>query len=95
VLVKFTANWCGTCQYIERTVYQEPEVWQAMKDDDVTPLKVDLTNPDAPGKELLLTLNPSGGIPLTAIWVPGSNEPIQLASVYGTGELLKALQQVK
>jgi thiol:disulfide interchange protein DsbD len=95
VLVKFTANWCGTCQFIERTVYQEPEVWQAMKDDDVTPLKVDLTNPDAPGKELLLTLNPSGGIPLTAIWVPGSNQPIQLASVYGTGELLKALEQVK
>jgi thiol:disulfide interchange protein len=95
ILVKFTANWCGTCQYIERTVYQEPRVWETIKDDNITPLKVDLTNPDAPGKSLLEKLNPAGGIPLTAIWIPGQDEPIQLASVYGTGELLKALEHVK
>lgn len=91
VLVKFTANWCGTCQYIEGTVFRDPQVWQSLKSHDVTPVKVDLTNEGAPGKDLLLKLNPAGGIPLTAIFVPGRAEPIVLASVYSSAELLKVL----
>src|SRR5205085_484979 len=35
VLVKFTANWCGTCQYIEGTVFRDANVWKVMKQRDV------------------------------------------------------------
>jgi suppressor for copper-sensitivity B len=91
VLVKFTANWCGTCQYIEGTVFRDPQVWSALKTRDFTAIKVDLTDENAPGKDLLLKLNPAGGIPLTAIYAPGKSEPIVLASVYTSSELLKAL----
>ncbi len=93
VLVKFTANWCATCQYIEGTVFRDPQVWAALKAHDITPIKVDLTDEDAPGKELLLKLNPAGGIPLTAIFAPGRSEPVVLASVYSSSELLHALDQ--
>lgn len=91
VLVKFTANWCATCQVIEGTVFRDPKIWQALKSHDVAAIKVDLTAEDAPGQDLLLKLNPAGGIPLTAIFVPGQGEPIVLASVYSSEELLKAL----
>jgi suppressor for copper-sensitivity B len=92
ILVKFTANWCGTCQYIEGTVFTDARVLQALKQRDVTPLKVDFSdNDDAPGKQLLLKLNPAGGIPLTAIFAPGKTDPVVLSSVYSSSELLEAL----
>ena len=94
VLVKFTANWCATCQYIEGTVFRDARVWNAINQHAVVPLKVDLTDEEAPGKELLLSLNPAGGIPLTAIYLPGRDEPIVLASVYNSRELLAALDQL-
>jgi thiol:disulfide interchange protein DsbD len=93
VLVKFTANWCATCQVIEGNVYQEPTVWAALRERDVVTLKADLTDSKAPGKDLLKKLNPAGGIPLTAIYPPRSDEPIVLASIYSTEALLEALRQ--
>jgi thiol:disulfide interchange protein len=94
VLVKFTANWCGTCQLIEGNVYRDPEVWKQIQRHDVTPMKVDFsTSTDAPGRDLLLSLNPTGGIPLTAIYGPSGKEPVVLESVYSTAELLRALDQ--
>ncbi|HEV2292348.1 MAG TPA: thioredoxin family protein [Tepidisphaeraceae bacterium] len=93
VLVKFTANWCATCQVIEGTVFRDSEVWEELKQRDFATLKVDLTDEDAPGSDLLLKLNPAGGIPLTAIYTPGSEQPLVLASVYTSGELLAALDK--
>ena len=60
---------------------------------DPTDFKVDLTNSNAPGKSLLLKLNPAGGIPLTAIYPARSDDPIVLASFYSTETLLDALKQ--
>jgi thiol:disulfide interchange protein DsbD len=93
VLVKFTANWCATCQVIEGNVYQEPKVWQTLQEKDVVTFKVDLTDSNAPGKSLLLRLNPAGGIPLTAIYPPHAEQPLVLASIYSTQTLLDALEQ--
>jgi hypothetical protein len=45
-----------------------------------------------PGHDLLLKLNPAGGIPLTAIYFPGRNDPVVLASVYSSKELLDAVK---
>ncbi|MCC6423748.1 MAG: thioredoxin family protein [Phycisphaerales bacterium] len=93
VLVKFTANWCATCQYIEGSVYQDDQVWQALRRHEVVTLKADMTDSDV-AKPLLLKLNPGGGIPLTAIYGPKLNEPIVLASVYGSEDLMRALDLV-
>jgi thiol:disulfide interchange protein len=68
--VKFTANWCGNCQYLERTVYSDQAVIEALAHHLVVPLKADVTHNGAIGWELLRQLRPGGGIPLTAIYRP-------------------------
>jgi thiol:disulfide interchange protein DsbD len=91
VLVKFTANWCLNCQYIEATVYHDPRTVEALNKEGVVAIKADLTHESAAGWPLLKQLSPVGGIPLTAIWRPGADEPILLASVYTTQTLLDTL----
>ena len=93
VLVKFTANWCATCQVVEGTVFKDAAVWDSITRHDVVPMKVDLTDEEAPGKELLLKLNPAGGIPLTAIFSPSLQRPIVLSSIYKSDALLTAIDQ--
>lgn len=95
VLVKFTANWCSTCQVIEGTVFRDRAVWKALESRGFEVLKVDFsTSQEIPGHDLLLKLNPAGGIPLTAIYPAGRENPIVLSSVYNSTELLAALDSV-
>ena len=93
VLVKFTANWCATCQVVEGTVFKDPAVWDALAQHDVVAMKVDLTDDDAPGKDLLLKLNPAGGIPLTAVFSQKLPQPILLSSIYRSDALLSAIDR--
>ena len=94
VLVKFTANWCLNCQYVEATVFHDDQAIEALRKSDVVTVKADLTAEDAPGWERLRKLNPTGGIPLTAIYAPGYEQPVLIDSVYTTGTLVKALEQL-
>lgn len=70
VLVKFTANWCGTCQAIEGSVFADKQVWDDLHAKQVVTLKADFSSDNPQAMELLLQLNPSGGIPLTAVYPP-------------------------
>jgi thiol:disulfide interchange protein len=92
VLVKFTANWCLNCQYIEATVFNDARAVQTMRQLGVVPIKADLTHDTAAGWPLLRELSPVGGIPLTAIWAPGAERPVILASVYTAATLVQMLE---
>jgi thiol:disulfide interchange protein DsbD len=94
VLVKFTANWCATCQVIEGTVFADAGVWDELHKKDVVTLKADFSEENPEAQKLLLSLNPSGGIPLTAVYVPGRQRPVVLASVYTSETLLAVLKDV-
>lgn len=94
VLVKFTANWCLNCQYVEATVFHDPRAIDSLHKNNVVTLKADLTKQDAAGWPRLRQLSSTGGIPLTAIYAPGRDQPIQIASVYTTDTLVKTLQQL-
>jgi thiol:disulfide interchange protein DsbD len=95
VLVKFTANWCLNCQYIERTVYHDKQTAAALARHGVVAVKADLTAEDAPGWKRLKTLSETGGIPLTAIYVPGDERPIVIDSVYTKGTLIQTLEGIR
>jgi thiol:disulfide interchange protein DsbD len=94
VLIKFTANWCLNCQYVEATVYHDATAIKSLRDHDVVTVKADLTKEDAPGWSRLRNLTATGGIPLTAIYAPGYDKPVQISSVYTTDTLVKTLDQL-
>ena len=91
VMVEFTAKWCANCQYVEATVFHDETVEAALTKRNVVLLRADLTTEDAPGWDLLRKLNPSGGIPLTAIYSPKQDAPALLASIYTKQTLIDTL----
>jgi thiol:disulfide interchange protein len=95
VLVEFTANWCGNCLALEASVYHDPIVLAALREDGVVLLRADLTQPDAPSWPEVNQLNPGGGIPLTVIYGKGTGDPIKLTSLYTPRNLIDALDKVK
>lgn len=91
VVVEFTADWCFNCKTLEVTVLDKPRVIERLAGKDVTALRVDLTSSsNARGWALLRDLG-STGVPLTAIYQPGENEPIKLTSFYTVNALLDAI----
>jgi thiol:disulfide interchange protein DsbD len=94
-MVEFTASWCFNCIALEATTFHDPRSGQAVRNARAIALRADLTDRHAPGWKLLGELNPAGGIPLTAIYAPGSDDPQQLASLYTTQDLVDALARAK
>jgi thiol:disulfide interchange protein DsbD len=93
VMVEFTAAWCSTCIALETTVFHDPQAVAAIKQYKVVTLRADLTKTDAPGWEILKKVSGVGGIPLTAIYAPGSAEPVRLSGLYSTQDLVSALKE--
>jgi thiol:disulfide interchange protein DsbD len=91
VMVEFTAFWCGNCQALEATVFHDSRVREAIARAGVVTLRADMTSENPEAKKLLLQLSSAGGIPLTAIYGPRQNRPIQLSSVYASENLVQAI----
>jgi thiol:disulfide interchange protein DsbD len=91
VMVEFTANWCGNCLWLEGNVFSDPRAAEIIKQHGVITLRADLSSKNAAGWPLLKQLNPAGGIPLTAIYVPRQSEPIQLSGIYTTDNLRETI----
>ncbi len=90
VLIKFTAKWCLNCLAMEKTVYRDARVLEAIKKGGVAPMKLDV---DHEGWDLLNALSPGAGIPFTAVYPPDQDNPLILASVHDTQALLDVLNQ--
>lgn len=91
VIVKFTAAWCVNCHVVERRVFGDPATLEALLKRGAKLVKVDLTEQGAPGSDLLAKLNPSGAIPLTAIYFPGDEEPALISGIYASSDLIASL----
>jgi thiol:disulfide interchange protein DsbD len=92
VLIDFTATWCGNCHFIEAFVLHDRKIIAALHEANVIMIKADVTDDNAPARPLLAKLNPAGAIPLTAVYLPGKNEPRKLVGIYNTNDLLAILQ---
>lgn len=90
-LVEFTADWCGNCQFVEAHVLHSKPIVEAVRKHDVAMLKADVTRDDAPARPLLEKLNPAGSIPLTVIYSPNLQQPIELTGIYSREDLQHAL----
>ncbi len=95
VVVEFTANWCANCIALEASVLNDPATAAAIDRHDAVTLRADLTSESAVGWALLRELSPGGGIPLTAVYGPAVQRPVQLSSLYQTQDLVASLDQAK
>jgi thiol:disulfide interchange protein len=94
VLVDFTASWCLTCKTVEQTVYNDPEVAKAIQAQGVLALRGDVSRRDSPAYALLNQLR-EPGVPVTAVFAPGSPQPIRLYGIFKKADLLDALTKAR
>jgi thiol:disulfide interchange protein len=93
VFVDFTAAWCVTCQYNKRTTLADPAVLADFASHDVALLRADWTRRDAAITAELSRLGRSG-VPVYAIYSPGSAGPRILSEILTAREVRDALAQL-
>jgi thiol:disulfide interchange protein DsbD len=69
VLIDFTADWCLSCKYFEKTVLQTDEIKELMDQKGVVSLKADCTKTEMQGAVFLARLG-SGSVPVLALFMP-------------------------
>jgi len=92
ILVEYTADWCINCKVLERTVYADPQVAQAIHTSDMITLQGDLTQP-VNHIEKLLTAQGGAGLPFAVVIGPDGNEIAHFSGLFTAGALIDAIQQ--
>lgn len=94
VFVDFTADWCITCKFNERTAIDTPAVQQLLRDKNVVPMRADWTNANP---EITAALKSFGrvGVPFYVIYPAGrAGEPVVLPELLTESLLVDALMQL-
>jgi thiol:disulfide interchange protein len=94
LVVDFTADWCPTCKFLERTVLTPPRLAEWANRHGVAFMKVDLTSQQPRAMALLRRLG-SQSIPMVAFFPAGPQaaEPLVLRDLYTTGQFEQALRE--
>lgn len=91
-LLEFTAGWCINCKVLERTVYREPAVAEAVRRANMVPIQVDVTTSD-PEKNALLTATGGQALPFAAV-IDGDGTVIaRFTGLFGTDSLVEAINR--
>ncbi|MFZ4776715.1 MAG: protein-disulfide reductase DsbD family protein, partial [Terrimicrobiaceae bacterium] len=94
VFVDFTADWCITCKFNERTAIDTPAVRQLIEQKKVVPMRADWTNANP---EITAALKSFGrvGVPFYVIYPAGRpGEPIVLPELLTESILTDALKKL-
>jgi thiol:disulfide interchange protein DsbD len=93
VFVDFTAAWCLTCKFNEKTVLENGAVREAFQRHGVVKLKADWTNGD-PAITKLLQQFGRPGVPLYVLYPGKSEEPIVFPELLTKSILLDKLETI-
>jgi thiol:disulfide interchange protein DsbD len=94
VLIDFTADWCPTCKFMEKTVLKTSEMERFLEENEVYTLVADWTHQDSSPEvtkklQELRTLQ----IPLLAIYSPGNpGRPTLIPGTYTLAQLTEAIR---
>ncbi|MFH1369970.1 MAG: thioredoxin family protein [Planctomycetota bacterium] len=95
VLIKFTADWCLSCQVVEKTVYSHKDIAELIKQKGVLAIKADTTLKDYPATIALKEIYNEPGVPVSILLVPGEEESIRWRGIAFGDELKAALEQLQ
>jgi len=94
VLIKFTADWCLSCQAVDRIVYSRSDIAKLIEEKDVLAIKADTTVKDYPATFALKNIYNEPGVPVTMLFVPGKNEPVRWRNMSFADELKTFLEKL-
>ena len=92
VLIKFTADWCLSCQAVETTVYSRQDIGELIKRKNVLAIKADTTAKDYPATIALKEVYREPGVPVSILFVPNKAEPARWRSIFFADELKSLLE---
>jgi len=91
VLIKFTADWCLSCQAVDKVVYHNEDIAGLIEEKEVLAIKADTTSNDDPAT-LALKNKYNELVPVTILFLPGVEEPVRFHEVFFAGKLKEILQ---
>jgi len=94
LVVDFTADWCPTCKFLERTVLTPPRLADWAKRHDTEFIRVDLTNQNPRAMDFLRRLG-SVSIPVVAFFPAGAaaGTPLVIRDLYTASQFTQALNE--
>jgi thiol:disulfide interchange protein DsbD len=94
VLIKFTADWCLSCQAVEKIVYSRKDVAELIKKKGVLAIKADTTTKDLPATFALKNVYNEPGVPVSMLFMPSEKEPVRWRGISFADELKSALENI-
>jgi thiol:disulfide interchange protein DsbD len=94
VLIKFTADWCVTCQAVDKVVYHNEDIAELIEEKQVLAIKADTTLDTYPATLALKNKYKEPGVPVTILFLPGREEPVRFHEVFFTEKLKGLLQEL-
>jgi cytochrome c biogenesis protein CcdA len=94
VLVKFTADWCLSCQAVDRLVYSREDIAKLIEEKGILAIKADTTVRDYPATLALKNVYNEPGVPVSMLFVPGKNEPVRWRNMSFADELKALLERL-
>jgi thiol:disulfide interchange protein len=94
VLIKFTADWCLSCQAVEKTVYSGKDIAALIRRKGVLVIKADTTEQDFPATKLLRQTYNEPGVPVSMLLVPGKSEPSLWRGILFGSQLKNKLEEL-
>ena len=93
VVMDFTAEWCLNCKALEEGVLHDHKITALLANDDIVPMKVDITGSNPAGKAKLKEV---GSLTVPLIVVFGSDgRPIFKSDFYTADQILKAVERAR
>lgn len=91
VVMVFTAEWCLNCRALEQGVLDDPKIVGLFANENIIPMKVDITGNNPAGKAKLKEAG-SLTIPLLVVYAP-DGRPVFKSDFYTVQQVLKAVDK--
>jgi len=94
VLIKFTADWCLSCQAAEKIVFSRGDIAKLIEEKGVLAIKADTTTKDMPATLALKNIYNEPGVPVSMLFMPGKDEPVRWRGMSFADELRDLLEKL-